>query len=100
VGELLPRLSILTVKRRSFSVALSLKSPSPGVTWHSCPVMLGLSSIFQATIWLTLFLLKHISKIISTSLCEIEKIAKRLLKYAILYNTFDVNSLTLIDFSI
>ena len=30
--------------RRFFSVALSLKSPSPGVTRHPCPTMLGLSS--------------------------------------------------------
>ena len=39
--------------RRFFSVALSLKSPSPGVTRHPCPVMLGLSSIFHATVRLT-----------------------------------------------
>ena len=35
IGELLPRLSILTVKiRRFISVALSLKSPSPDVIRH------------------------------------------------------------------
>ena len=34
----------LPQKRRYFSVALSLKSPSPGVTRHPCPTMLGLSS--------------------------------------------------------
>lgn len=34
----------LPLARRFLSVALSLKSPSPGVTRHSCPVMLGLSS--------------------------------------------------------
>ena len=45
-GELLPRLFILTPPKRAvfFSVALSLKSPSPGVTRHPCPVKPGLSS--------------------------------------------------------
>jgi len=33
-GELLPRLFILTAKRRLFSVALSLELPPPGVTRH------------------------------------------------------------------
>ena len=44
-GELLPRLFILTCKQAVFfSVALSLKSPSPGVTRHPCPLKPGLSS--------------------------------------------------------
>ncbi|SCW42752.1 hypothetical protein SAMN02910456_01053 [Ruminococcaceae bacterium YRB3002] len=48
-GELLPRLFILTFRseeRRAvfFSVALSLKSPSPDVIRHPCPVEPGLSS--------------------------------------------------------
>ena len=34
IGELLPRLSILTVKRRFISVALSRRSPSPDVIRH------------------------------------------------------------------
>lgn len=33
-GELLPHLSILTSKRRSISVALSLESPPLGITQH------------------------------------------------------------------
>ena len=48
-GELLPRLSILTARRQRFiSVALSLKSPLPGVIRHPCPVELGLSSYISA----------------------------------------------------
>ncbi len=48
-GELLPRLSTLTAivrrrRRRFISVALSLKSPSPGVSRHPCPMEPGLSS--------------------------------------------------------
>ena len=44
-GELLPRLSTLTVfLQRFISVALFLKSPSAGVTRYSCPVEPGLSS--------------------------------------------------------
>ena len=47
-GELLPRLSTLTVPaepiRRYISVALFLKSPSAGVTRYPCPVEPGLSS--------------------------------------------------------
>ena len=45
MGELLPRLSTLTVQvRRYISVALFLKSPSAGVTRYPCPVEPGLSS--------------------------------------------------------
>ena len=52
MGELLPRLSILTrrrpregaQRRRFISVALFLKSPSAGVTRYPCPVEPGLSS--------------------------------------------------------
>ena len=46
----LPRLA-----RRFISVALSLKSPSPDVIRHPCPVELGLSSpiIIGAVTWLT-----------------------------------------------
>ncbi len=44
-GKLLPYLSTLTyINKRFISVALSLKSPSPGVTRHSRPMELGLSS--------------------------------------------------------
>ena len=47
-GELLPRLSTLTLPRgaarRYISVALFLKSPSAGVTRYPCPVEPGLSS--------------------------------------------------------
>ncbi len=43
-GELLPRLSTLTVARRYLSVALSLGSPPAAVSRYSCPVELGLSS--------------------------------------------------------
>ena len=44
-GELLPRLSILTVqKRRFFSVALSLESPPAAVSSYPCPMKPGLSS--------------------------------------------------------
>ncbi len=45
-GELLPHLSTLTnYNWRFISVALSLiKSPSPGVTRHPCPLEPGLSS--------------------------------------------------------
>ena len=56
VGELLPRLSILTQKiGRFFSVALSLKSPSQVFHLHPCPMMLGLSSryFYPATVRLT-----------------------------------------------
>ena len=56
VGELLPRLSILTQQvGRFFSVALSLKSPSQAFHLHPCPVMLGLSSryFYPATVRLT-----------------------------------------------
>ena len=49
-GELLPRLFTLTklTLRRLFSVALSLKSPSPDVIRHLCPAELGLSSSYTA----------------------------------------------------
>ena len=58
-GELLPRLSILTVpkgggffllarRRRFLSVALSLESPPPAVSRHPCPVVPGLSSCPKA----------------------------------------------------
>ena len=55
-GELLPRLFILTcasekAKAVFFSVALSLKSPSPGVTRHPCPMKPGLSSRTCFRIW-------------------------------------------------
>ncbi len=59
MGELLPRLSTLTVQvRRYISVALFLKSPSAGVTRYPCPVEPGLSSwqVFRrchATVCLT-----------------------------------------------
>jgi len=44
-GELLPRLSTLTSRRRRYiSVALSLGSPPAAVSRYPCPVMLGLSS--------------------------------------------------------
>lgn len=42
----------LHLAMRYISVALSLKSPSPGVTRHPCPAVLGLSSCFHATVWL------------------------------------------------
>ena len=46
VGGLLHRLSILTAKKRRFiSVALSLKSPSPGFLRHPVSKKLGLSSL-------------------------------------------------------
>ena len=48
-GELLPRLSILTARRRRFlSVALSLESPPPSVSRHPCPAVPGLSSYLAA----------------------------------------------------
>ena len=48
-GELLPRLSILTARRRRFlSVALSLESPPPAVSRHPCPAVPGLSSYLAA----------------------------------------------------
>ena len=43
----------LQLALRFISVALSLKSPSAGVTCHSCPVVLGLSSSCDATVRLT-----------------------------------------------
>ena len=49
-GELLPHLSTLTVfLRRYISVALSLKSPSPVISRHPCPMEPGLSS--HAAFW-------------------------------------------------
>ena len=48
-GELLPRLSILTIRKRRFiSVALSLESPPPAVSRHPCPAVPGLSSYLAA----------------------------------------------------
>ena len=44
-GALLPHLSILTENRRFISVALSLKSPSPGFLRHPVSKKLGLSSL-------------------------------------------------------
>ncbi len=46
----------LLFSKRFISVALSLKSPSQGVTLHSCSVVLGLSSWAKAPaiIWLSL----------------------------------------------
>ena len=48
--------SPLPLTRRYISVALSLKSPSPDVIRHPCPVELGLSSLGStptATVWPT-----------------------------------------------
>ena len=61
---MLPVSSYLTIStlpvpyghRRCVSVALSLKSPSPDVIWHPCPMELGLSSLIlriPAIVWLT-----------------------------------------------
>ena len=36
---------------RYISVALSLKSPSQGITLHPCPAVLGLSSCCHAAVW-------------------------------------------------
>ena len=55
-GELLPRLSILTLAGgcgRYFSVALSLESPPQAVNLHPCPAVLGLSSYCYAAVRLS-----------------------------------------------
>ena len=81
-------------KRRYISVALSLKSPSPGVTRHHCPLEPGLSSYmpFQAIsaiIWLT-----HYIKLLKYVYTQIYSYTIKLNGYHQTFNDYTIKLLT------
>lgn len=68
--ELLPHISTLTAKRRRlFSVALSLESPPPVVSRHSCSAEPGLSSralCARDRLTYSLFIILHFSRFVKS----------------------------------